>query len=233
MFTLELRLKSETRHITTLSGTVRNVGTTPEPRLQCSLATSGDGPRLCGTSEAPYAWSTPLAALVEQAIAAALARDRTRRIDVLKLIGTAELFVFANRRELCCWTSWRVYDDLVDEDGMWPQLERSVLTPWELARRMLRRSMSSPKAGIGAMAPPRKRMPPIHTYRGIEYCRSTELPPTLREQLEYAHRLAPQPAVKDVPDAFFPHDVQRLLALRWWDVLAGSEEAAVQDVEPV
>lgn len=216
MLTLELRLTSEARQTSVLQGAVRNIATTSQPRLQCELDAGGPAPSLFGVCEAPVAWNTPIAELVEQGITAALARDRSRKVNVLKHIGTAELLVLVTEHELLSWTCWRMYDDLEDQDGFWPALGRARLTPWDLARRMLRRSMSSPQARFTSRGPPEGRMPPVYMARGHAYCRSKDLPPSLREAFERTHCLAPQPAVKHVADAYFPQDVQRFLALRWW-----------------
>jgi hypothetical protein len=222
MLTFELHLTNEARQTAVLLGAVRNIGTTPHPRLHCQLDAVGPAPVLFGVCEAPFAWSTPIADLCEQAIAAALARDRGRKLNVLERIGTAELRVLASQHELLSWTCWRMYEELEDEDGFWPSLGRARLTPWELARRMLQRAKSSPRARFKSMAPPEKRMPPVYRARGQAYCRSQDLPPSLRETFERMHCLSPQPAVAGVGDAFFPHDTQRFLAFRWW--MAGALE---------
>lgn len=93
MLTLELRLTSEARETSVLHGVVRNIATASQPRLQCELDAGAEVPSMFGVCEAPLAWTTPIAALVEQAITAALARDRSRKVNVLKHIGTAELLV--------------------------------------------------------------------------------------------------------------------------------------------
>jgi len=224
MLTLDLRLTNEARQTGVLRGTVRNVGTTPLPRLQCELDSGDAAPALFGVCEAPLAWTTPIPVLAEQAISAAMARDRSRKVNVLKRIGTAELLVFVAQHELLSWTCWRMYDDLEDQDGFWPALGRATLTPWDLARRMLRRSMSSPKARFLSMGPPEGRMPRVYVARGHAYCRSKDLPPSLREAFERTHCLTPQPAVKHAPDAYFPQDVRRFLALQWW--MSGALERA-------
>lgn len=222
MLTLELRLIAESRKSTTLRGTIRNVGTTRDPRLLCELPESAMTPRLAGAVDAPFAWTTPLPVLAEQAIAAALGRDRGRRIDVRKLIGTAEVSVLAAGTEAASHTCWRMYEDIEDERGFWEPLGRAAVTPWQFARSMLRR------VAVGANYAPNARTTeaalPHYMASRQTYCRLSDLPDALRLRYEREHILMPQPAIKELPDAVYPHELANFLAVHGWTAAEGFDE---------
>lgn len=211
MLTLALHLTNEGRQRTTLWGTIRNIGTVQSLRLQCELE-RGDGTlKLVGTCQAPSPWETPLASLVVPALTAALSRDRGRRIDVRKQIGTAEVVVLTSGEALLSYTCFRVYDGIADSKGNWQPLGRAAVAPWQLAVQMLLRVSA---ARCCSQAHPLK--PRVYSEGKQSFCRIGDLPEALRKEFHRAHCLRPQPAIKGVVDAVFPGEMTRFLALQSW-----------------
>lgn len=182
--------------------------------MLCDLAASDVTPQLSGCIETPFAWATPLPVLVEQSLTPAVARDRGRRIDVRRLIGTAELTVLAWDRGVLSHGCWRMYEDIEDVHGFWEPIGRAAVSPWQLARLMLRRmaarTADAPGTRTAASALPQ------YAVGTQTYCRLSDLPADLRARYEQANVLTPRPGVRGVSDAVFPHDIARFLAVDSW-----------------
>ena len=207
MLTLKLQLTDEMHRGITRNGTIRNVGTTQAPRLATELALGNGEPFATSTCEMPFAWELTVPQVVVHCLATTLARDNSPRLDVRKSLGTAQISVHKGARILVAHTAWRVYEDMQDEAGEWEPLGRRAVSGWQLAMLMLQR----PRAPAFEKA--RTPLPPVYVKAQRPYCRIADLPGALQADY-WAHGcLQPQPMVKGVADAVYPHDMARFLAL--------------------
>lgn len=207
MLTLDLHLTDELRHRTSRIGTIRNIGTTHAPRLATELSLGNGEPCAASTCEMPLCWELSAPQIAVHCLAATLARDSSPRHDVRKSMGTAQVSVRRGTRVLVLHTAWRVFEDMHDEFGEWEPLGRRAVTAWQLAMLMLQRPREP------AFANARPAMPPVYVKAQRSYCRVADLPGDLQASYWTHGCLQPQPLVRGVADAVYPHEMAKYLLL--------------------